>query len=272
MDVWVPTLLAVGAVSLLSLLGAITLAVRSLGRHSVLITLVAIAVGSLLGDAFLHLLPDASKAWGGFTPALGALVLAGFVPFFVLETALRWSHSSGPAHDHAVAAPEHTHLGHAVPHLHAPKPGVAPFGWVNLAGSGLHNLVDGVVIAAAFRVDMGLGIATAVAVGLHEIPHELGDFAVLIRSGMAPRRALLYNFLSALMAVFGALVFLLLPLNPLTLEKYALPLTAGGFLYIAAADLIPELHHHTGDRRHVLMILGGILGGVLLLAALLRLE
>lgn len=266
-DVWVATLLAVIAVSLLSLLGAITLAVRSLRQHTVLITLVAIAVGSLLGDAFLHLLPDATAAWAGFTPMLGLLVLAGFLPFFLLETVLRWNHAAADPHDHV-----HAHLGHEELHEHAASKPVAPYGWINLAGSGVHNLIDGIVIAASFRVDMGLGIATAVAVGLHEIPHELGDFAVLLRSGMAPRRALLFNFVSALMAILGAVAVLVLPLDPGSLERYALPITAGGFIYIAATDLVPELHHHTGDRKQVTLILVGLLGGLALMAGLLHLD
>ncbi len=260
MGVWLSTLLAVGAVSLLGLLGGITLQIRALARHSVLTTLVAVAVGALLGDAFLHLLPEAAVSWGGFTPALGMAVLAGFLPFFIMEAFLRWEHTHGThahsPHDHAEARPAR----------------VAPFGWMNLVGSGVHNLLDGVVIAASFQAGEGLGIATAIAVGLHEIPHELGDFAVLVKAGFPPRRALLYNFLSACVALLGAIVFLLLPFSPEALDHIALPLTAGGFVYIAAADLVPELHHHGGERRQTAFIFLGVLAGLAMMWAFLALE
>jgi zinc and cadmium transporter len=260
MGVWIPTLLAVGCVSLLGLLGGFTLQFRSLARHSVLTTLVALAVGALLGDAFLHILPDAAASWGGFTPQLGLMVLAGFLPFFVMEAFLRWEHTHG-THAHGPGEHEEAAAGR-----------VAPFGWMNLVGSGVHNLLDGVVIAAAFQVSQPLGLSTALAVGLHEIPHELGDFAVLVKAGFPPRRALLYNFLSACVATLGAVGFLLLPFPPAALDKIALPLTAGGFVYIAAADLVPELHHHGGDRRQTALIFMGVLAGLAAMLGILALE
>ncbi len=266
-SVWIPTLLAVAAVSMVSLIGAAAGA-RFLTRHLVILTLVALAAGSLLGDALLHLLPEAAELWDGFTVPLAALVIAGFLAFFVMESVLRWKHAHGEvleadAHSHDEAAHGH----HAK--LATPAARVAPFAWMNLIGDGVHNFLDGVVIAAAFLVDVPLGIATTVAVALHEIPQELGDFAVLLRAGVPPRRALLYNFLSAVTAFLGAALFLILPLDQTSLERIALPVTAGGFLYIAAADLIPELHHHTGDR-HVVLILAGLLGGIGIMFALLQ--
>lgn len=266
---WAYSLAAVAIVSLISLVGA-AMGLRLLSRHSVVLTLVAVAAGALLGDSILHLLPEASELWDGFGVPLGALVIAGFVLFFLLETVLRYGHAHGEhgadnphahngAHGHGLAGAEHG------PHR------VAAFGWTNLAGDGLHNFIDGVIIAAAFAHDAWLGLATTVAVALHEIPQELGDFAVLLKAGVPPRKALLYNLASALIAFVGAILFLLLAFETEALEKYALPITAGGFLYIAAADLIPELHHHTGDR-HSGLILTGFLGGLGLMFALLGLE
>lgn len=295
-------LASVGAVSLLSLLGSAYLLTGILRRHTVLMAMVALAVGALLGDAFFHVLPETTQRFGGFTPVMGGLVLAGFLPFFILESLLKWRHShaldaaaDGPilAHDdghahgdghghethaqsthphvaHPHAAHAHGHTLHPEPHAHPSGP--ALFGWMNLAGSALHNALDGAVIAAAFLADTGLGITTAIAVGLHEIPHEFGDVAVLLHGGFSPRRAIFFNFLSACLAVVGALIVLLLPFPADTLTAYALPITAGGFLYIAAADLIPELHHHTGDRKHVGVILGGLVAGLALMIGLLSLE
>jgi zinc and cadmium transporter len=265
-DAWVQTLTAVFAVSAVSLIGAAA-GWRLFLRHTVILGLVALAAGALLGDALLHLVPEASELWGGFGLEIGGLMLAGFLLFFVLETALRYGHAHGE-------------LAHADPHHHphtTPAPAgraqrVAPFGWMNLAGDGLHNLIDGVVIAAAFSHSVELGLGTTLAVALHEIPQELGDFAVLVKAGFSRRRALFYNFASGLLAMAGALTFLLVPFDPETLERYALPVTAGGFLYIAAADLIPELHHHAGERRVSALALGGLLAGLAAMAGLLLLE
>ena len=276
-EAWLPTLAAVGGISLISLIGAIA-GLRWFRRHTVILTLVALAAGSLLGDALLHLLPEASELWGGLTPEVGGLVLLGFGLFFILESALRSGHAHGE-----LLQQDHDHPGHGHEHGHAHTPAkkapsmeptrarIATFGWMNLVGDGLHNFLDGIVIAAAFVVDPLVGLATTVAVALHEIPQELGDFAVLLRAGMRPAQAILFNLLSALLAVAGASLFLVAPFDPAVLERFALPIAAGGFLYIAAADLIPELHHHTGDR-HVLNILLGFAAGLAAMACLLFLE
>lgn len=254
-DVWSYTLLSVVVVSLISFVGALTLTLRFLGKHLVLIALVAFAAGTLLGDAFLHLLPEAVETAGGFQASLAGRVLAGFLAFFILETALRWGHAHGEEQ-----------------HPHEPTERIAPFAWTNLAGDGIHNFIDGALVAAAYLVDTGLGVATTIAVAAHEIPQELGDFAVLLKAGLRPRRALAYNFFSALLAVVGAVVILYLPVEPAQVARLAVPLTAGGFLYIAAADLVPELHHHSHSPRYVPLILLGLLAGIGTMYGLLVLE
>lgn len=261
MPAWVPTLLSVVIVSLVSLVGAVA-GMKLLRRHSVILLLVALAAGTLIGDAFIHLLPGTIAAWDGFPVAVSALVLGGFLTFFVLEVVLRQQHAHGE-----VLQADHAHgAGHE--HQHGR---VAPFGIINLVGDAFHNFIDGAVIAASYLIDFNVGLATTIAVVLHEIPQELGDFAVLLRAGMAPRKALFFNLLSALAAVLGAVIFLLLPFDVETMEKIALPIIAGGFLYIAAADLVPELHHHAGDR-HLGNIALGLLAGIGLMFALLGLE
>lgn len=260
-EAWIAVLLSVGAVSLISLVGAVTFTIAWLGRHGALLALVAFAAGTLLGDAFLHLLPEAVEQAGGLGPRLAAWVLGGFFTFFLLEVGFRWGHAHGEG--------AHTHTGGTD---EPPTPArVAPFAWTNLVGDGVHNFVDGTLIAASYLVDAKLGIATTVAVAAHEIPQELGDFAVLIKAGLRARTALLYNLLSALLAFLGALVVLAVGLPTDTLTSYAVPLIAGGFIYIAAADLVPELHHHTGTR-YVPVILTGLLGGLAAMGGLLYLE
>lgn len=263
-DVTGATLLSVLVVSLISLVGAATLSFGALRRHIVLLGLVAVAAGTLLGDSFFHLLPEAVEFRGGFPLGMGVLVILGFLAFFGLETGLRWGH----AHGEVGHQPEHVH-----PEGHQAAAKIAPFAWLNLAGDGVHNFVDGALIATAYAVDptMVTGVATTVAVAAHEIPQEFGDFAVLLSAGVTPGRALLYNLLSALLAALGAAAILVAPLSGETLEFYAVPLIAGGFLYIAAADLVPELHHHS-ERRYVPIIVGGFLLGIASMILLLRLE
>lgn len=256
-----PAFGAVAAVSAISLVGAAA-GWRFLRSHGAILGLVAVAAGALLGDAFLHLMPEAAEHWEGFPVQLALLLLGGFLVFFLLEVFLRAQHAHGEAFD--------VEDGHG--HAHADAHGqVAPFGWMNLIGDGVHNFLDGAVIAATFSQDVALGVATTVAVVLHEIPQELGDFAVLLKSGMSRRRALMWNLATALTAFAGAGLFFLLPFPLETVEKWALPLTAGGFLYIAGADLVPELHHHAGDK-HARGIVAGVLLGIVAMAALLLLE
>ncbi len=242
------TLGSVVLVSALSLVGILTLTFQSLRRHSVMLVLVALAAGALIGDAFLHLLPEATAERGGFSTNLAGTVIVGFLIMFGLEVILRLRHAHGEAIDES-----HDPHGHGTP-------AVEPFGWLNLASDAVHNLLDGIIIAAAYLVDTGLGIATTIAVAAHEIPQELGDFAVLVRAGMKPRRAILFNLATALTALLGAILVFVLPINTATLEHYALPLIAGAFLYIGAADLIPELHHHSEGREAWLILLGLLLG------------
>lgn len=270
----VNTILGIVIVSLISLVGVLTFVLPALRRHGILLVLVAFAAGTLLGDSFFHLLPESVEFHGGFPAEVTLLVLGGFLAFFVLEGILRWGHAHGEE--------AHPHLPHAASEVtpsEDQKPaGARPFAWTNLVGDGLHNFVDGALIAAAFYVSPVAGLATTTAVAAHEIPQELGDFAVLLRAGIKPGRALLYNLLSAFVALVGGLLVIslgFLARTPeefaSTLERFAIPLIAGGFTYIAAADLVPELHHHTGGR-FVPMVLLSMVAGMGLMAGLLLLE
>ena len=243
MPAWAAALLSVFALSVASLAGALTL---SLGRgrlERVIFLLVAFAVGAMLGGALLHLIPESYERFGG-GPETGLLVLAGVLAFFVLEKFLHWRHQHG--------APEA--LAGATGHSHHPAPaagrggaddGAAPFALVALAGSVAHNLIDGAIVAAAYLVSIQTGVVTTLAVMLHEIPQEIGNFGVLVYGGYPPRRALLYNFGAGLAGLVGAAVVLTLGTRVDGLADGLLPVTAGAFLYIAGSDLIPEL-----NRRH----------------------
>ena len=261
---WIPTLLSVLFVSFLGFVGVLMLIVRPLRGHAVLLAVIATAAGTLMGDALLHLLPEAVEASGGFAPRLGLLALGGFLVFFIFEAVIRWQHAHGEAaHPHADVSP--SRLAPVAP---GQKP--KPFGWVNLASDGLHNFVDGGIIAATYLVDFKLGVATTRALAHHHIPTELGDVGVHRHAGIRPAKALLYNFYAALAAIVGALMVLLLPASAGTMDSLGVPIIAGAFLYIAAADLVPELHHH--GTRHIPMIVTAFLIGVGLMAGLLLFE
>ena len=257
MTPWIHTLLAVLLVGASSLVGAVFLGRRRDRLDTILMYLVSLSAGVLVGTAVIHLLPRAFDEMDG---PLGAPVyfLVGFVGFFFLERylwALHHDHSHFPRAD----GPEH----------HGPRP--EPVAAMTVLGGGLHNFIDGAMIAAAFLLDVTLGWITTAAVLLHEIPREFGDFGVLVRAGLPVRRALRFNAMSGLGAVAGALVVLLLGGRVRGLESALVAITAGNFVYIAAANLIPEIHHHhprSESIGHALILLLGV--AVMLALALLE--
>ena len=205
-------LIAVFFVSLISLIGAFSLAVKEKYLNRILILFVGFAAGGMLGGAFLHLLPESMQ----FGESIFIYVVIGVVFFFLLETFLHWRH------------------------CHTGKCEIHPFTYLVLVGDGVHNFVDGMIISVSFMANTSLGVATTFAVIFHEIPQELGDFGALVYGGFSKKRALLYNFLSALVAFAGALFVYFLRFTNST--AFLLPFAAGGFIYIATTDLIPELH------------------------------
>lgn len=241
------TFLSVGIVSLIALIGIGFLALQEEKLKKFLAYMVSFSAGALFADAFIHLLPEALEEHGGVVIPL--YVIGGILVSFILEKFIHW---------------RHCHLPHSSEHKH-------PFALMNLFGDGLHNFIDGTIIAASYLVSIPTGIATTIAVVFHEIPQEVGDFGVLLQGGFGKRKAILLNFLTALMAVLGAVVALAVSFYTHALTSFLVPFAAGTFIYIAGADLIPELHKETESKKSFWQILWFCLG-VAIIAGLVFLE
>jgi zinc and cadmium transporter len=253
--VWIYTLASVIVVSLISLIGVFTLAVRQEKLEKFLIYLVSLSAGTLLGDAFIHLIPEAYEK-GSEAMVVSLDILAGIIFFFVMEKFLHW---------------RHCHEGHCEEHLPVRQANPRPFSYVILAGDTLHNFMDGLIIAASFLVSIPVGIATTVAVIFHEIPQEIGDFGSLVYGGFSKAKAILFNFGTALTAVLGAILVLALDSSGEALVEFLVPFAAGGFIYIATADLIPEIHKHTETKKSFSQMIAFIFG-IVIMWGLLYLE
>ncbi|PIN86022.1 ZIP family metal transporter [Candidatus Woesearchaeota archaeon CG10_big_fil_rev_8_21_14_0_10_44_13] len=247
-NVWAYALTSVVVVSLVSLIGAITLSIRVERLRKLLFFLVSFSAGALLGDTFIHLFPQIISR-SGFGLDVAVYILLGMLLFFILEKFIQWRHCHIPTSKH------HPH----------------PVAFMNLVGDAFHNFIDGMVIAGSYIVSVPVGMATTLAVVFHEIPQEIGDFGVLIHAGFNRKKALFFNFLSALTSVLGAVAVLAIGTKVQDIDLFLVPFTAGGFLYIAGSDLIPELHKETGAKKAVIQMIGLVLG-VLIMVALLGIE
>lgn len=234
--------LGVLAVSVISLIGIFFLSLSPNFLKKITLFLVSLSAGALLGDSFLHLLPEVVAESSGVGLGLWMSLMIGILFFFILEKIIHWRHC------HIPTGADHPH------HL----------GPMNLIGDAFHNFFDGLIIAGSFLVNIPLGIATTVAVIAHEIPQEIGDFGVLLYAGYSRRRALIANFLTALTAFVGATVAILLGNYINGLTEFIVPFTAGGFIYIATADLIPELKKETAPHKSLYQLLSIILGILLM--------
>lgn len=247
MTIWFYTLSSVIIVGLLSLAGVFTLSFDQKKLDRILIYLVGLSTGTLLGDAFIHLIPEAFKESKNAT-FTSLSILFGIFTFFILEKFVHWRHC------------------HKLPSEHHPH----PFSYIILVGDATHNFIDGLIIAASFLVSVPLGIATTLAIILHEIPHEIGNFGSLIYGGFSRGKALLFNVLTALASIFGALLVLLINMDSNSIISFLVPFAAGGFIYVANSDLIPELHKNTEAKKSCLQI-ATFIAGILLMLFLLKL-
>ncbi len=220
-------------VSLISLIGIFTLTLSDKSLKRILLVLVGFSAGALMGGAFLHLIPESLD--NSSSDAVFVTVILGFILFFLLEKML-WRH------------------------CHEKECQIHAFAYLNLFGDSIHNFIDGLVMAAAFLTSIPLGIATTIAVAAHEIPQEIGDFGVLVYGGIEKYRALFFNLVTALTAMLGGVLGYSLSSYAGGSMIFLLPLAAGGFIYIAAVDLVPELHKETEKWKTIFSFLSFIAG------------
>jgi zinc and cadmium transporter len=222
---------------MVALIGALTLWLKEDLLRRLLLILVAFSAGALFAGSFHHLLPEALEKLSKETTFL--LFTFGFVLFFTLEKFIHW---------------HHCHQEKCIAH---------PFTYLILLGDGLHNFIDGMIIAASFLIDWHLGIVTSLIILLHEIPQELGDFGVLVYGGLGKKKALIFNFLSQLTCILGALMSYLAH-SITNLSFLLLPIAAGGFLYISASDLIPEIKKEESPKKSIMYFITFLLGMLLI--------
>ena len=204
--------------ALLGFVGVFSLWISKRDLEKIVNVLMAFAAGSLLGGAFIHLLPEALETMDGGQVLL--IALAGFILFIFLESYVHWHHCK--------------------------KCDIHPFSYVVMIGDGVHNFLGGLVLAASFLVSIPLGIATIIAIVAHELPQQLGIFGVLVKGGFERNKAIVYSFLAQSTIILGALVGYMLSGMVDGITVFLVPFAAGNFIYIAAADLIPEMHKSEG--------------------------
>jgi len=223
----IATLIATILISLIAFAGALTLFLKEKLLNKMLLILVSLSAGALIGGAFLHLLPEAVES----VPEENILnvfifSIIGFSVFLILEQCIRWHHHHSTRH-----------------------PDIAPFSYLILISDAIHNFIDGLIIAASFAISFEIGIVTTLAVALHEIPQEIGDFGVLVYGGFKKNKALFLNFISAITVVFGGMVGFLVSEKIGESVIFLLPFAAGNFIYIASADLIPEIKQKKEPKK-----------------------
>lgn len=227
-------------ISLIAFIGALTLFLKERVLNKILLLLVSFSAGALIGSAFLHLIPEAIEEAGETSVfEIFLYLILGFCTFFILEQFLKWHHH------HATEHPE-----------------IMPFSYLILISDALHNFIDGLIIAGSFMVSFPMGFITSLAVILHEIPQEIGDFAVLIYGGIKKVKALFLNFISATVAILGGVIGFFFFQKVGEGILFLLPFTAGSFIYIAASDLIPQIKQEWDIKKsiiHLLVFLTGII-------------
>lgn len=243
--VWFYTLLSIIAVSLVSLIGIFTISINTNKLKKVLVLLVSFSAGAMIGDAFIHLLPETVERFG-FGLDVSLLIIGGGAIFFILEKVIHWQHCHNPV---------------TKDHIH-------PFAITNLIGDSIHNLIDGIIIGGSYVISIPVGIATTIAVLIHEIPQEIGDFGILLHGGFSKKKAIFFNFITALFAIIGgALALFIIGYNE-NFVYYFIPFAAGGFIYIAMADLIPELHKETKVTKSLIQFISFFAGIVIMIILL----
>ena len=257
---WIILFTAVGGIASAAFAGLFLLLPERTGAR-MLPHFVSFATGALIGAALLGLLPEAMEGVGqGGAHAIGAAMVVGLGVFFVIEKLVLWRHAHSHERNGPEAAqsqrpsPHHAghHYGHNHAHAHGPN---GATGVLVLIGDSIHNALDGILIAAAFLTNVPLGLVTTVAVAAHEIPHRVGDFALLVHAGLSRQRAMFLNMATGLASVFGGILAYFGLSSAQGALPYALALAAAGFLYIAVAGLIPGLHRRADPQTSLVQVL-----------------
>jgi zinc and cadmium transporter len=234
--IWI--LLSTIIISAISLVGMITLGLNEKSLKKLILFLVSLSAGALMGGAFLHLIPESLLSFQANTVFI--LVLAGFGLFFCVEHYLKWRH------------------------CHDKECEIHTFAHMNMFGESIHNFIDGLIIAAAFITSTPVGIAATIAVSIHEIPQEFGDFGILVHGGYKKSKALLLNFLVALTVIIGGIIgYFFSSMTQMSISSL-LPIAAGGFIYIGASDLIPEMRKELNIKTSTFHLITFIIGVIIM--------
>lgn len=233
-------LISVIIVSLISVIVALPLIIKKNISNKVLLFLLSISVGVLLSTVFMDFLPEVMSH--DYSIKVAYYILLGFLVMFILEKFIHFHHSKNC---------ENGNCGHSHAYNLAP---------INLIGDGIHNFIDGLVIAGAYAVDITLGITATISIIFHEIPQEIADFGVLLYSGMSKKKALMFNFLSASSAIMGTVVGIFLVGKLHGFHDFIIPFAAGNFIYIAASNLVPQLHRHCSLKDSLIHLFAILLG------------
>jgi len=239
--------ISLALISFASLIGAFTLGIKLNRLEHYLEAMVAFAIGALLGDTFIHLLPELGE--NGFPLEISLTILAGMVVFFILEKVIHWHHCHHAKHSHVCES----------------------YGYMSLVGDALHNFIDGLILGGAFLTSPVVGFSTTIAIFLHEIPQEIGDYGILLKSGFSKKKALAFNFLISLTAFLGAFIAVLFGSMIAGANQFFIAFAAGSFIYIAATDLLPQLNKHFSKKQAITQVILIILG-IIVMASLLLLE
>jgi len=264
-EIYMYALGSVLIVSLISLIGILVVSVKTRLLNKILFILVSMAAGALLGDAIIHLIPEAFET-ANSTIEASMFILSGIVAFFILEKFLRWKH----IHEVEEDCEDEIHAKlKEIPRKDSGE--ISPIGYLVPISDGVHNFIDGIIIGTSYLISIEIGIATTIAIVLHEIPQEISDFGVLVHAGLSKGKAIFINFLSAITAVAGTLIALFVGASIENFTPAFIGFAAGSFLYIAGADLIPEIHRISDGRRSLIQLMA-ILFGIGLMFLLLFLE
>lgn len=240
MPILIVIILSTFSISLIALIGILFLFLKEEYTQKIVLLLVGLSTGAFIGGAFLHLLPESVEKAQGTNVNVFLWVLIAFVIFFLIEKTLHWRHC------HKDMCQIHT------------------FGTMNLIGDAVHNFIDGLLIAVSLSVSLEIGLITILAIALHEIPQEIGDFGVLLHAGYKKDKALLLNFSTALMVVVGGIIGYFIAEHIEKSIVYLLPVAAGGFIYIAASDLLPEIRKEPSLKKSIKSFVFFIIGILLI--------